>query len=114
MSAGNSCLFSGMGLSTRTPTTGTGLATLSCKYKDWLPGGAETQPRLCFGFGGSDNRGGLHRPPFYFPPRNFPWFDSKVPRSVSPRLVVVLGLSRGVDQNGAFVPAAGVQRMANG
>src|ERR1041385_6239298 len=42
------------------------LRYLPSKYKDWLPGVAGTQPRLCSGFGGSVNRGGLHRPPFLF------------------------------------------------
>ena len=36
--------------------------------QDWLPGVAETQPRLGFGFWGvsSKERGGLHQPPFSF------------------------------------------------
>ena len=47
--------------------------------RNWLPGVAGTQPRLCSGFGGSVNRGGLHRPPFFFSHRQFPLPLRKVP-----------------------------------
>src|SRR5947207_1842405 len=38
---------------------------LRSQIKYWLPGVAGTQPRLCSGFGGSVDEGGLHRPPFF-------------------------------------------------